>query len=111
MIPNLNKMLIIFFIALAIHFTNGHKCFDGSSSTDCSCVTGVCNCILKTPTNVRQGLSCTIGTYDSVSLQFSYRINLNVNHLAIFLFCSIFLRSFLKNILFDLFISVSVVVI
>jgi hypothetical protein len=71
MIHNFNIILIIFSIALTIDVTNGYKCFDNSSSTDCSCVTGVCSCSPKTPTNVRQGLSCAIvNSVDSVSLFF-----------------------------------------
>ena len=69
MIQNLKIILIIFFIGSSIDFTNGYNCYDDSKSDDCSCVTGVCSCTPKTPTNVRQGLPCSIVNYvDSVSL-------------------------------------------
>ena len=74
MIQNLKRTLIIFFFAYTIDFTNEYNCFDGSVSTDCSCVTGVCDCTPKKPTtsyiNVRQGLSCSIvNSVDSVRIE------------------------------------------
>ena len=69
MIQNLNKILIIFFIASNINVTIGYNCFDDSNDDDCFCDNGFCNCNSNTPTNVRQGLSCTIvNSVDSVSV-------------------------------------------
>ncbi len=72
------KLIILFHIFVCIHinYVNGYPCFDGSASFDCTCSTGTsgaigtCNCLAKTPTNIRQGQPCaydTVNAVDSVS--------------------------------------------
>ncbi len=73
------KLIILshLFVCIHINYVNAiYPCFDGSKSDDCTCSTGMsgaigtCNCLVKTPTNVRQGQPCaydTVNAVDSVS--------------------------------------------
>ena len=70
LIQNLKIIIILISsIVLAIDFTNGYNCFDGSKSDDCSCDNqGFCNC---DKASVRQGLPCNIvNSVDSVGPSF-----------------------------------------
>ena len=68
------NLIILFHLFICIHTIYGagtaFLCLDGSTSSDCTCSTGTsgaigtCNCLAKTPTNVRQGQICS---YDSVN--------------------------------------------
>jgi hypothetical protein len=67
------NLIILFHLFICIHIIyagTSFQCLDGSASSDCTCSTGTsgaigtCNCLAKTPTNVRQGQICS---YDSVN--------------------------------------------
>jgi hypothetical protein len=66
----LDKNLFILFhvfVCIHINYVNGNDCFDGSSTTDCTCSTGMSGIIgtcICSPVSVRQGLPCA---YDSVN--------------------------------------------
>jgi hypothetical protein len=77
------NLIILIHLFICIHIIYGggpvptsFLCLDGSTSSDCTCSTGTsgaigtCNCIAKSPINVRQGQICSfdsVNAVDSVS--------------------------------------------